>query len=844
MYTTLQIHKYKTNILDTIDYNKLTAFSSIHKPFNRAYYTYAMLNEYSKPCLTMLNRQFYQSGILDIENIKESGTLSADYRAYYLSYLSTQPLSNCLLITSVFSIITQLEDINVTPDILLYNDAGIPGDKFDAIIAEYQPKFNITVTSLKTISTDVPPAPQSSPLPQAYTNIIIKANEFFNDLYISLHGLTKIPSFLLSIIKGLLHLSSAGSMYIFLVVSYINPAYTWIITLLSNLFQDMDVIRNSNGTLLHDSNILLVCKNFKGLTLDHRTGLNAILKNKTIPNYNYSLCQFMEYYSNVTIDNKAKFDNAFNIYPLPNTKVTPAIKFAYLPVIDTISMPPKLADILQENMMTDNICYQLTKIYKTHIDTTNYMISKYMLPGNKIDPVYIEKVKYTILTSAVQYFEANNIPYNKAYLTYIDKYNTNILHTLFSYKYKSDYKIVKYKTKFDRIRTATRQKFNYSYPAFYKSQDIAQLSYKIKSKLVTKFENPPYIIKQVTEGFARGVAHYITKKYHSKMTHPVSNGYCKLWEILNAFPTLLPNKKAPSIFFVAEAPGQWIHASKTFHKSRINDSELNWSATSLNPYNVSNFTKGSFIDDYGFITENKDKWIWGADDTGDILNTDNQRWYRNYIRDKYSKIDLITSDAGMAVEDQLILQKLELAQILMVLGCASKGSNCCIKHFLPFVNEIPATYYASGFFVNAMFLYYYAFEHVNFIKPLTSSPNSGEFYVVGRGFKFDTIDPELYESLLDVLDTFETNNCFFSKADIPNTFVDQLTGFVDSIIAMNTTYTEIWSLLLTCMIKKDPVINSKTGCSKFIDRTYIDQFQTDQFETWISENGFVPKKIN
>ena len=72
----------------------------------------------------------------------------------------------------------------------------------------------------------------------------------------------------------------------------------------------------------------------------------------------------------------------------------------------------------------------------------------------------------------------------------------------------------------------------------------------------------PKPIKQATEDFARGVSAYIME--HFKTQYPVSNAFCKLWEIYNAFD-VLPLRANPKIFLMAEAPGQWIHCSYYYY---------------------------------------------------------------------------------------------------------------------------------------------------------------------------------------------------------------------------------------------------------------------------------------
>jgi hypothetical protein len=64
------------------------------------------------------------------------------------------------------------------------------------------------------------------------------------------------------------------------------------------------------------------------------------------------------------------------------------------------------------------------------------------------------------------------------------------------------------------------------------------------------------------------------------------------------------------------------------------------------------------------------------------------------------------------------------------------------------------------------------FNEFYLVKPLTSNPDSGEFYVVCKGFK--GIEESTYEKLLNILDNFQVNICFFNKKDIPEEFINQV----------------------------------------------------------------------
>jgi hypothetical protein len=172
----------------------------------------------------------------------------------------------------------------------------------------------------------------------------------------------------------------------------------------------------------------------------------------------------------------------------------------------------------------------------------------------------------------------------------------------------------------------------------------------------------------------------------------------------------------------------------------------------------------------------------------------------------------------------------------MVASISSKGGNCVIKHFLPYVRRAPISYYGYGLFINYLYLYNLMFDEFNLVKPLTSNPDSGEFYVVCKGFR--GISEDMYEKMMNVLDNFTVNICFFDKKDIPDEFVNQIMDFVDKLLNMNVEHSEITNLLLTCMIHKNPVIEESTQCSKYLDKKYIEKIHNEKFKEWVKINKF------
>jgi hypothetical protein len=340
---------------------------------------------------------------------------------------------------------------------------------------------------------------------------------------------------------------------------------------------------------------------------------------------------------------------------------------------------------------------------------------------------------------------------------------------------------------------------------------------------------------EIAEGFARGVSKYISSNFKGAIR--VSNAFCKLWEIYNIVDNIFPLKENPNIFYVAEAPGQWINASNHYYKimyanKKSKKYEINWFANTLNPYHPINIEKFGpiFADDYGFIKNNKDKWLYGEDQTGDIFSSKNQKWYHDFAQSK-EKFDLVTGDAGLHSKSSIeSFQKLEYACAFMTAGLSSIGGNCIMKHFLPLVN------FMNGYFVNYLYLYYLLFDELRLVKPVTSNPSSAEFYVVCKGFK--GISPSNYEKLLDILDIFKENMCIFDKKDIPDGFVDQLSKFYKLVTNKNNKHKNIRNRVLTCKINARDKIKLEKDCNLYLNKKIIKDVQNKLFKKWVHDNKF------
>lgn len=413
------------------------------------------------------------------------------------------------------------------------------------------------------------------------------------------------------------------------------------------------------------------------------------------------------------------------------------------------------------------------------------------------------------------------------------------LTRLYSIKNATHYRILNYDPKnASKIKNIKRQN-GYKYDELNDNEKQQDKHYDELLKTYSKHnldkDNKKDVVllkvKKVTEDFTRGVSRYINE--HFKLRYPVSNAFMKLWEVYSLVPQIIPNKKKIKSLHFCEAPGNWINCTSNFiitKRHKVEDFE--WNANSLNPKNEINKQKfdGIFSDDYGFMKKYPKKWLFGEDNTGDVTNINNLRWFKKYCDEwkKTGNIDFVTGDGGI-LGDANILQKLEFGQLCMVLSTCGKGSNCVVKHFLPYMSFDKNSKASSGFFVNYLYIYNLYFREMRLIKPLTSSPNSGEFYIVGLGFK--GITNTHYENVISNIDNFQTNQCLFKKNEIPISFSNQIIDFINNLQNVNTKMYVVKTKLIEC-------IKEKSNCNQLTNDNILKDIQKKKFKEWINMHKF------
>jgi 23S rRNA U2552 (ribose-2'-O)-methylase RlmE/FtsJ len=465
-----------------------------------------------------------------------------------------------------------------------------------------------------------------------------------------------------------------------------------------------------------------------------------------------------------------------------------------------------------------------------------------------------------LLYNTIFYLDKNKIPYNKYYLTLINNYYQNNINELFSLGNPINQRIIKYKNidikskkkihKTSKKISKTKQnkdkdisKINVgsykSYTYNYFDDVIDELSYvKNIRKEITSLHGISYLTKvtKISEDFTRGLSSYLSTKF--KLPFKPSNAFTKIWEIYETFNLFDKNQTSYNTFHFAEAPGQFIWGTEYYLKKKNKSTIFDWFANSLNhnhPKNKKIFGN-VFGDDYGFIKNFKNKWLYGADNTGDITVSKNVKLIGKQIKEK-GIFDVVTGDAGLSTEmDTLFLQKLEFAQLCMVAATASINKNCIVKHFTPFINSDADTNLGGGQFVNMIYLYSIMFKQLYLFKPYTSRSTSGEFYLIGKGF-LGVSDVEL-DKLLHILDNFKINQTYFNKNDIPEEFYRQIFTFINKMSKLNTMIIERQNFFMTCLIEPNEEIRKETKCLKYLEPKTLEKIQIPRYNEWIDMFNF------
>jgi len=307
-----------------------------------------------------------------------------------------------------------------------------------------------------------------------------------------------------------------------------------------------------------------------------------------------------------------------------------------------------------------------------------------------------------------------------------------------------------------------------------------------------------------------GIKKYVENKYH---INKVSRAFLKMYELLNILQIAKKYNVIKSLH-ICEAPGKFIHAFNYYLAKNEKLKGWMWCANSLNPFNEGNIIQypSLFGDDYGYMKKHPDRWLWGKDETGDITNPENIL----DISEKAISINIVTSDGGLSVPDfneqEGFLSHIILSQVVTGLLALDKGGSSIFKMFLPLVESIT---------ISTIYLLYSCFYKISIVKQMSSSPGSGEVYVVCENYKYPISD-EMKIYLLDMIKNYNSEVAIFPKNDLSDTFLNQYDKMVGPFInnQINTIKKNLYYYENFSQFKKDKKRMAKykiTYASKWAD---------------------------
>ncbi|CAF1544508.1 unnamed protein product [Rotaria sordida] len=181
------------------------------------------------------------------------------------------------------------------------------------------------------------------------------------------------------------------------------------------------------------------------------------------------------------------------------------------------------------------------------------------------------------------------------------------------------------------------------------------------------------------------------------------------------------------------------------------------------------------VDNDRFIIETLDRWYFGVDNSGNILDTNNIKGLWNKIRfgPKLSGVHLVTGDGSVDAssdpnEQESIVSELHYAEAVCAMGALAKGGSLVLKMFNLFECETICLLYILALH----------FKELSIFKPASSRAPNAETYIVAIGFR--GIAPEVLNSLLSLVSpTFPHGKSLLSRESIPPSFLKAVIEIAD-----------------------------------------------------------------
>ena len=275
------------------------------------------------------------------------------------------------------------------------------------------------------------------------------------------------------------------------------------------------------------------------------------------------------------------------------------------------------------------------------------------------------------------------------------------------------------------------------------------------------------------------------------MCRPTQNAFLKMYEMLMSEP-IIPERCYDDLklttLHLCELPGAFVTAFNHYLKvgtrrstmlenfdneespsSRI--TQWRWYATSLNPH-FESCDPSVFLSNDTLSNHTFDSWVWGPDDSGDILKDPVQQ----KIRGLEVKCDVITADGSFCVQHDPAQQEkmvlpLQIAETVVALSMLKDGGTFVLKVYTLFTEQA----------IQLMALLSAHFETIRVVKPKTSKPGNSERYLIGLNFTRQSKMLPLYLAKARFSNHPPQRGLLFPRTWVP-------AEFRAAVLAMNETF--------------------------------------------------------
>ena len=603
-----------------------------------------------------------------------------------------------------------------TVDLFLkYSDKNFLNKKEEYL--EYYNQYikNIIINEITTYFTD----DMFKNITSTYDLIFVNLNYRYNDLPTVIDDLVIFNLNIYLLYYAILRLNIGGHL-VFPALQIRNKKIADLILLISSYFTSYELYTPEIHNKYKFSTVFVI---YKSLIINKFDMLKEI---------------FYKLYKEDNTGIKFKFAKNINDYNFNRNKL---IKSEYID--NDYKYVDSLLDTDINNPIYDKIKNYNKKIYflkSLYLETIN----NYVDMTDKEKEIYITNLKKEQLINSLFYaqkWEFKTIPFKKDFKKDFDNL---LLKDIYNYNNGYSYNFIKSKN--NNFIELDRKKINKLNKELELSDYIMNKSNNINinnktNNLYLDFFN----INTKNKNFEK----LIEKQFNQKN---ITTDWLKMYEVINLFNLIKINKNINSniykTFHLCEAPGNFISAINHYLKTETKIKNYDWYAQTLNP-NKEIYKFSSFKDDFNYIKKYSDRWKFGYNNIGDIMDVENIRWYREFTLDR--NVELITSDCGIKEEDNIehiikleYIIKLHCAQLIFVLYNLPNKSNCLIKLNLPFL-------YTFQF--ELLYKYYISFDKLYIYKG-NQNPLSKEFYLIGIGYNRHILEKEL-EKLLDKYINYE-----------------------------------------------------------------------------------------